>query len=225
MIRKLILGTASVLALGIGGAALDFSADADDVAHEQLEPSHHWLNAANPSKDDIRWAQVELHMIGLYDGSLDGIAGPETRQALLRFQTSNGLERTATLDQQTADALTGDIGVWSGIKHAAAPGRSRIDDEFFRHQRFWRQHAAKVEQACRRSPRGPWGGQTNVRESMETPTKYREEAKDCRELLSRPVKPELRVQLRLWAAELDDMADAVERGAEAAARKEVARPF
>ena len=114
MIRKLILGTASVLALGIGGAALDFSADADDVANEQLEPSHHWLNAANPSKDDIRWAQVELRMIGLYDGSLDGIAGPETRRALLRFQQSNGLERTARLDQQTADALTGDIDAGQG---------------------------------------------------------------------------------------------------------------
>jgi len=114
MIRKLILGTASVLALGIGVAALDFSADADDVAHEQLEPSHHWLNAANPSKDDIRWAQVELRMIGLYDGSLDGIAGPETRRALLRFQKSNGLERTATLDQQSADVLIGDIGAGQG---------------------------------------------------------------------------------------------------------------
>ena len=33
MIRKLILGTASVLALGIGGATLDFSADADDLRH------------------------------------------------------------------------------------------------------------------------------------------------------------------------------------------------
>ena len=114
MIGKLILGTASVLALGIGGAALDFSAGADDVANEQLEPSHHWLNAANPSKDDIRWAQVELHMLRLYEGSLDGIAGPETRRALFRFQKSNGLERTATLDQQTADALTGDSGVGQG---------------------------------------------------------------------------------------------------------------
>ena len=114
MVRELMLGMASVLALGIGGAALDFSADADDVAQEQLEPSHHWLNAANPSKDDIRWAQVELHMIGLYNGSLDGIAGPETRRALLRFQKSNGLERTAMLDQQTADALIGDIGAGQG---------------------------------------------------------------------------------------------------------------
>ena len=60
---------------------------------------------------------------------------------------------------------------------------------------------------------------------MEAPTKYREEAKRCRELLGRPVEPELRVQLRLWAAELDDMADAMEWGAEASARKEFARPF
>jgi hypothetical protein len=48
------------LALGIAGAALDFSADAGDIASAQPEPSHHWLSAANLSKDDIRWAQVEL---------------------------------------------------------------------------------------------------------------------------------------------------------------------
>ena len=60
---------------------------------------------------------------------------------------------------------------------------------------------------------------------MKTPNKYREDAKRCRELLDRPVEPELRVQLRLWAVELDDMADAVERGAEASARKEFAGPF
>ena len=114
--RKLILGTASVLALGIGGAALDFAADADDVpnAAENMPAapgtSHHWLTAANLSKDDIRWAQVELHNVGLYNGSLDGVVGPETKRALLGFQKSNGLERTATLDQQTADALVGDMG-------------------------------------------------------------------------------------------------------------------
>jgi peptidoglycan hydrolase-like protein with peptidoglycan-binding domain len=114
MIRKLILGTASVLALGIGGTALDFSADADDVANARPEPSYHWLNAANPSKDDIRWAQVELHVMGFYNGSLDGVAGPETKRALVRFQKSNGLEPTATLDQQTADALIGDTAVGQG---------------------------------------------------------------------------------------------------------------
>jgi peptidoglycan hydrolase-like protein with peptidoglycan-binding domain len=120
MMRKLIVGTAAVLALGIGGAALDFGADADDVpnavGNSASAPgtSYHWLNAANLSKDDIRWAQVELHMIGLYNGSLDGVAGSATKRALLAFQESNGLDRTATLDQQTADALIGNTGTGHG---------------------------------------------------------------------------------------------------------------
>jgi peptidoglycan hydrolase-like protein with peptidoglycan-binding domain len=111
MIRKLALGTVSVLALGIGGAALDVVANAEDVANAASETPHHWINVANLSKDDIRWAQVELHTIGLYHGSLDGVAGPETKRALLEFQEDNGLERTATLDQQTADELVGHTGV------------------------------------------------------------------------------------------------------------------
>jgi peptidoglycan hydrolase-like protein with peptidoglycan-binding domain len=105
MIRKLILGTASVLALGIGGVALNFSASADDVLNAAPGPSYHWLNAANLSKDDIRWAQVQLYTMGFYDGSLDGVIGPETKKAIFGFQKSNTLEWTGTLDQQTAEAL------------------------------------------------------------------------------------------------------------------------
>jgi peptidoglycan hydrolase-like protein with peptidoglycan-binding domain len=130
MIRKFILGTASVLALGIGGAALDFGADADEVPNASrtipslLQNSHHWIDAGNLSKDDIRWAQVELHYKGLYGGSLDGVMGPETKRALAAFQTSNGIERTATLDQETADALVGTPGLGQGSsqppKHARA---------------------------------------------------------------------------------------------------------
>ena len=85
------------MALGIGGATLDFVAYADYFPNSASVPSHHWINAANRSKDDVRWAQVELHTIGLYYGSLDGVAGPETKRALLEFQENNGLERTATL--------------------------------------------------------------------------------------------------------------------------------
>ena len=111
MIRKLFLGTASALALGIGGAALDIVANADDLASAASGPSNHWINAGSLSKDDIRWAQVELHTIGLYNGSLDGVAGPETQRALLEFQENSGLDRTATLDQPTADALVGHTGL------------------------------------------------------------------------------------------------------------------
>ena len=84
MIRRLVLGTTWLLALGIAGAALDFSANAGDIASAQPEPSHHWLSAANLSKDDIRWAQVELRMRGFYNGSLDGLVGPETKQEIGR---------------------------------------------------------------------------------------------------------------------------------------------
>jgi peptidoglycan hydrolase-like protein with peptidoglycan-binding domain len=108
MVRKLILGTVSVLALGIGAAALDFSADAAEVPNAAPEPAYHWLNSANLSKDDIRWVQVRLQMTGFYEGSLDGVVGPETKRAILGFQKTNSLERTGTLDQQTADALIGD---------------------------------------------------------------------------------------------------------------------
>lgn len=128
IIRKLILGTASVLALGIGGTALDFGADADDVPNavgdtaSTSETSQHWINAAELSKDDVRWAQVELRTMGLYSGSLDGVMGPETKRALADFQKTNGLESTATLDQQTADALIGDNGMGSSMPPRSAAG-------------------------------------------------------------------------------------------------------
>jgi peptidoglycan hydrolase-like protein with peptidoglycan-binding domain len=122
--RKLILGTVSVLALGIGGAALDYVADADDAvpSAEGNMPSTpgtspHRINTTNLSKDDVRWAQVELRNLGLYNDSLDGVIGPETKQALAAFQKANDLPQTAALDQQTADALIGhtDIGQGSSM--------------------------------------------------------------------------------------------------------------
>jgi hypothetical protein len=60
---------------------------------------------------------------------------------------------------------------------------------------------------------------------MKKPKEYREDATRCRELLDRPVEPELRLQLRLWSAELDDMAEAIERGAKTSARKKFAWPL
>src|SRR5262245_36036246 len=118
--RKLILGTASVLALGICGAALDYAADAGNTApnSESLPPafaaSHDLRTAPNLSKDDIRQAQLELRNMGLYSGSLDGVVGPQTKRALGQFQKNNGLERTATLDPHTLDALIGNPGIGQG---------------------------------------------------------------------------------------------------------------
>jgi peptidoglycan hydrolase-like protein with peptidoglycan-binding domain len=66
--------------------------------------------------NDIRWAQVKLRFRGLYQGSLDGILGPETKRALSRFQKIEGLDRTASLDAQTWEALTGNSAVGEGPK-------------------------------------------------------------------------------------------------------------
>jgi peptidoglycan hydrolase-like protein with peptidoglycan-binding domain len=117
--RKLILGTASVLALAIGGAALDCVADAGSAAdagaiRPAFETSQSSQTAAFLRKDNTRWAQLELRNMGLYGGSLDGIEGPETKRALDQFQTNNGLKRTAMLDPQTLDALVGNPGIGNG---------------------------------------------------------------------------------------------------------------
>ena len=116
--RKLILGTISILTLGLGGAALDYVADADDAVPSaegnMPSTSPHWINTTNLSKDDVRWAQVELRNLSLYNDSLDGVIGPETKRALAEFQKANGLKQTATLDQQTADALIGNTGTGQG---------------------------------------------------------------------------------------------------------------
>ena len=121
--RKLILATASVLALGIGGAALDHAAKAGSTvpnAGWNMPPvpgtSQDLQTATNLSKkDDFRQAQLELRNMGLYNGSLDGVLGSETKRALQQFQKDNGLDRTATLDQQTMVALFGHIGTSQGI--------------------------------------------------------------------------------------------------------------
>jgi peptidoglycan hydrolase-like protein with peptidoglycan-binding domain len=71
-----------------------------------VETSRDALTGDALRRDDIRWAQVELRYRGLYQGSLDGIAGPETKRALSEFRKINGLSPSESLDAQTWEALT-----------------------------------------------------------------------------------------------------------------------
>src|ERR1700730_16006426 len=84
--RNLILATASVLVIGIGGTAMSHAADVGKTAPNpswntpaRSGPSQHPQAAANLSKDDIREAQLELRHSGLYNGSPDGVIGPQTK--------------------------------------------------------------------------------------------------------------------------------------------------
>jgi hypothetical protein len=49
--------------------------------------------------------QVQLQRDGYYFGSIDGILGPQTRQALAAFQADNGLAITSAIDEPTIATL------------------------------------------------------------------------------------------------------------------------
>jgi peptidoglycan hydrolase-like protein with peptidoglycan-binding domain len=131
--RIFVLGTASLLALGIGGVSSTYAAEVlhphnvasatpacqPPAAGNDLQLGDRAWAQRQMRKDNSRWAQVELRTRGLYQGSLDGILGPETKRALQQFQGKNGLTRTASLDAQTWDALTGDGAI---VGSSTSPG-------------------------------------------------------------------------------------------------------
>jgi Putative peptidoglycan binding domain len=49
--------------------------------------------------------QTKLANDGYYQGEIDGILGPETRRAIVNFQTDHGLRVTGSLTQETLDTL------------------------------------------------------------------------------------------------------------------------
>jgi peptidoglycan hydrolase-like protein with peptidoglycan-binding domain len=64
----------------------------------------------NGSRAEIKDIQQKLKADNLYRGNIDGLMGPETRQALASYQKQNGLRVTASLDRQTRDSLLGTMG-------------------------------------------------------------------------------------------------------------------
>jgi peptidoglycan hydrolase-like protein with peptidoglycan-binding domain len=125
--KRIILATASVLALGLGGAGVGFAGGtsgyfphAGSNMPGMTGSSTH--TAVNPTQYDVRQAQQQLRNQGLYNGAIDGIIGPETRQALHQFQQQNGLNQTARLDQPTMDKLFGNAGAGQGSTLPQTPG-------------------------------------------------------------------------------------------------------
>ncbi|MGH7798699.1 MAG: peptidoglycan-binding domain-containing protein [Candidatus Binatia bacterium] len=83
-------------------------------------------SSASQSQDrgrqqDVRQAQEALKNQGQNPGPIDGIMGPQTRQALRGFQKANGLTQTGTLDAETRQKLNID-GSFSGSSGSASMG-------------------------------------------------------------------------------------------------------
>nr|MBA3272952.1 peptidoglycan-binding protein [Chthoniobacterales bacterium] len=60
---------------------------------------------AEPPDRVIANVQGVLQKMGYYRGEVDGLLGPLTREALTAYQGSQGLTRTAVIDQPTLSSL------------------------------------------------------------------------------------------------------------------------
>jgi len=113
--RNLMLITASVIALGIGGANMTRGANISDGSGANppavSSTPRSSQTAADLANDDIRQAQSELQAQGLYKGPIDGALNKRTQQAVREYQKQNGLSQTESLDQATIRSLREDAGI------------------------------------------------------------------------------------------------------------------
>jgi peptidoglycan hydrolase-like protein with peptidoglycan-binding domain len=127
---KHALTLAVALAAGIGlastGQARGLDQSAASPAGMQGAPAaqtqHLQTGQHEANEQTVRQVQQHLQQRGLYNGAIDGIYGPETRQAVENFQQQHGLPQTATLDDATLNQLTG--GQTEGVGSGTAPAPS-----------------------------------------------------------------------------------------------------
>ena len=60
---------------------------------------------ARMASNEVRQAQQKLKDDGDYTGQIDGLAGPQTHQAVMAYQKKNNLKVTGRLDRQTREKL------------------------------------------------------------------------------------------------------------------------
>src|SRR5690348_6361050 len=103
--------------LALNAIGKEKTAAAGPLRDAGLAPS----GSSQPSQGHlVRDAQSELQREGLYHGKIDGVLGPETKQAIASYQAREGLQQTATLDQDTVERMN----LASGADRTAARGRT-----------------------------------------------------------------------------------------------------
>jgi peptidoglycan hydrolase-like protein with peptidoglycan-binding domain len=85
--------------------AMGGNEQANQSSQQESSSAGEW--SGRLSRNEIKQIQSDLKQDGLYHGNIDGIAGPETHQALRAYQQQNGLSATGRLDQQTVASLLG----------------------------------------------------------------------------------------------------------------------
>ena len=92
-----------------------------------LERSHGQTLAWGSKGNDVRTAQTKLKEWGYLDGSVDGVFGQSTYDAVIKFQKANGLNPDGVIGAQTRAAL-GMPSKNTQTKTPTGDGVSRSDD-------------------------------------------------------------------------------------------------
>ncbi len=75
---------------------------ADDQPYDNTEPVDNGVPAADAT---VQAVQTQLTQLGYYNGPVDGIFGPATRDAVANYQIANQLNVTGSLSPDTLQSL------------------------------------------------------------------------------------------------------------------------
>jgi peptidoglycan hydrolase-like protein with peptidoglycan-binding domain len=111
--------SAALLALILAPLAMAHGQTAPAAAPSagSTAPSSGERTASAPvTRDEVKDVQRELKTEGLYKGKIDGVVGPQTKEALSTYQKDHGMPQTAMIDQETAQRIGGPKGrrAWRG---------------------------------------------------------------------------------------------------------------
>jgi peptidoglycan hydrolase-like protein with peptidoglycan-binding domain len=106
LMRAMVLGGGIALLANpawAGGESYTHDKNQNQAGQERTDQLH--SNAGRLDKEQIKQMQQALQQRGMEPGSIDGVMGPQTRQALGKFQRDNNLQATGSLDERTAQEL------------------------------------------------------------------------------------------------------------------------
>ena len=88
----------------LGGCAT-FRGLQEDSSIAWEKTKNMFSRSSSPDPGAVRAAQSELKSRGYHAGAVDGVMGPQTIEALRRYQAANGLNVTGKVDKATLDSL------------------------------------------------------------------------------------------------------------------------
>lgn len=126
--QLLVRKTALLVALGLcftglTGTVLTVDSISDNAVYSSVET----LSREGSRGDEVRKIQQKLKQWGYFKGSVDGVFGPQTKEAVKYFQRKNGL----TVDGVAGPATLRAMGISTGSSNTGGGGGSTNDNDYY----------------------------------------------------------------------------------------------